>query len=777
MNAAGDAEVDAQRDEALDTATASWEFQQQRQQQQRMMVMMMNNNTNNTMMPMMPMMMQQQQPQMMMMMPQMIGGNAGQLSAPAQVAMMMNTGAGAGVPLPPPPPRQEQVWTAHEAPDKRKYYYNTQTKKSTYEKPRELYTERELFVDENTKWKQTYDKQTNKFYYYNRETKVTQWDEPKEFREVCEMWDHEERKKNSINNNIATNTNDEKVLLGMNDGSGVPKMVGGTAAVILPTIPNNPTVSNPQQNNNSNTHNMNYVPQTNADSNQESWATEEERKNAFNKLLDDINMPTSGTFEQFAQLASSDARFNALKKNGERRNCFNTFRSKKLKAEKEELKEIEKRKRVAFKNGLEDCRVKYEITSKSKIIRDSTLERNLLAQQWFTNIESFKERDIMFREFCSGLNAIERKEKLNKREQTRELFKNLLLEKKCNFDWQWRRDVMNNPIVQNDTRAVHCDRQDQLTVFSELFKSFEEKEIDTMNRDNAIRFREERKNRERFSETLKELVENKILTPRTIWGKFKKERLESTASFGMCNGNVSGSTPRELFDDELIKLEEKMLENANRLEKFIKEEDKKGGGLPNPLENFAQLLDEKETTAIASKLPAFDDLMKILIEYCEKYENKELLKTTIFSDADASADDFKSLCEVVADKCVRIQKRKKRKLRDAIDDFEDALYSEMKLFDEVLHEKTYKETKKAFQSSSWWTKCSQDFAVSDAKLQDIFEDIKTERLKKIEKKSSKRTRSRSRSRSRSRDNADDDKRRVSKKKSKRANESPESGEL
>ena len=56
-------------------------------------------------------------------------------------------------------------WTEHDAPDGRKYYYNQLTKKSTYEKPRELYTAKESFVFENCAWKTTYDKTSKKYYY------------------------------------------------------------------------------------------------------------------------------------------------------------------------------------------------------------------------------------------------------------------------------------------------------------------------------------------------------------------------------------------------------------------------------------------------------------------------------------------------------------------------------------------------------------------------------------------------------------------------------------
>ena len=729
-----------------------------------MMPMMMGGapppNAGAGMMMMNPMMMQpppvagQMMPMMMQppvgMMPMMRGGPmmAAAAAAPAGAA------AATGIP-PPPTAGGGPTWTEHDAPDGRKYYYNQVTKKSTYEKPRELYTARENFVFDNCSWKATYDKTSEKYYYYNRETKKTQWEKPEELTRTEEKWERLcEEKTRREGGGAGANREEMKVP--------VPSSSTGL-----------PPIRQQQQ-----THNQSYVPlQTNSET-ALTFANDEERKAAFNKLLDDINMPTSGTFEQFAQLAASDARFNALKKNGEKRNLFNGFRSRKLKAEKEEMKEVEKRKRVAFRNGLQDCRVKYDITSKSRIIRDSPLERNLMSQTWFTNIESLKEREHLFREFCSGLHVIERNEKFAKKEQSRELFKGLLLEKGCNFNWQWRRDVMNNPAIQNDTRAVHCDRQDQLTVFSELFRSFDQNEIETMNRENAVRFREERKNRERFCETLKELVENKILTPRTLWKKFKTEKLESTASFGMCNGNVSGSTPRELFDDEVMKLEEVVMEDAKRLEAFIKENASKSPfpGFQN--ESIVDLLDESAmaTASSGNKLPPFDDIVKYLEEYVES--NKAALlpsKQSVF------------VCEAVADTIERIHRRKKRKLRDALDDFEDYLYDEMKLFDEVLNDKTYSETKKAFQSSAWWTKCSKEFNVSDEKLEEIFEDVKKDRLRKLAKKqsgssgrgySSRDDSSRKRSRDGDRDIRMAEKR----SKQRRAHESPEnesseSGEL
>ena len=50
-------------------------------------------------------------------------------------------------PLPPPLPLQEKkssVWTEHKAPDGRLYYYNSETKQSSWQKPDDLMTRAEV---------------------------------------------------------------------------------------------------------------------------------------------------------------------------------------------------------------------------------------------------------------------------------------------------------------------------------------------------------------------------------------------------------------------------------------------------------------------------------------------------------------------------------------------------------------------------------------------------------------------------------------------------------
>jgi len=78
-------------------------------------------------------------------------------------------------------------WTEHTAPDGRKYYYNTQSKQSKWEKPDELKSEAEILLSK-CPWKE-YKADSGKAYFYNSETKESVWTVPKELQELKEKID------------------------------------------------------------------------------------------------------------------------------------------------------------------------------------------------------------------------------------------------------------------------------------------------------------------------------------------------------------------------------------------------------------------------------------------------------------------------------------------------------------------------------------------------------------------------------------------------------------
>uniref|UniRef100_A0A3B1IJR3 WW domain-containing protein n=1 Tax=Astyanax mexicanus TaxID=7994 RepID=A0A3B1IJR3_ASTMX len=76
----------------------------------------------------------------------------------------------------------KSVWTEHKSLDGKTYYYNTETKQSTWEKPDELKSPAEQMLSK-CPWKE-YKSDTGKPYYYNSQSKESRWTKPKELEDL-----------------------------------------------------------------------------------------------------------------------------------------------------------------------------------------------------------------------------------------------------------------------------------------------------------------------------------------------------------------------------------------------------------------------------------------------------------------------------------------------------------------------------------------------------------------------------------------------------------------
>lgn len=98
--------------------------------------------------------------------------------------MVMDEGKHRGSPGMNDGPKGFSDWTEHCAPDGRKYYYNTVTKQSKWEKPDEMKNEDEILLSQ-CPWKE-YKADSGKPYFYNSLTKESVWSVPKELQELKE---------------------------------------------------------------------------------------------------------------------------------------------------------------------------------------------------------------------------------------------------------------------------------------------------------------------------------------------------------------------------------------------------------------------------------------------------------------------------------------------------------------------------------------------------------------------------------------------------------------
>uniref|UniRef100_A0A803TET8 Pre-mRNA-processing factor 40 homolog A n=1 Tax=Anolis carolinensis TaxID=28377 RepID=A0A803TET8_ANOCA len=78
--------------------------------------------------------------------------------------------------------KQKSMWSEHKSPDGRTYFYNTETKQSTWEKPDDLKTPAEQLLSK-CPWKE-YKSDSGKPYYYNSQTKESRWAKPKELEDL-----------------------------------------------------------------------------------------------------------------------------------------------------------------------------------------------------------------------------------------------------------------------------------------------------------------------------------------------------------------------------------------------------------------------------------------------------------------------------------------------------------------------------------------------------------------------------------------------------------------
>merc|ERR1711973_703866 len=95
----------------------------------------------------------------------------------------------------------KNVWTEHQSPDGRVYYYNNLTKQSLWDKPDELKTAAEILLSQ-CPWKE-YKTEEGKTYYHNVTTKESRWVIPPELGELKTKMASEEKAKSTLNGQAA----------------------------------------------------------------------------------------------------------------------------------------------------------------------------------------------------------------------------------------------------------------------------------------------------------------------------------------------------------------------------------------------------------------------------------------------------------------------------------------------------------------------------------------------------------------------------------------------
>ncbi|NP_001357949.1 pre-mRNA-processing factor 40 homolog A isoform 7 [Mus musculus] len=497
----------------------------------------------------------------------------------------------------------KSMWTEHKSPDGRTYYYNTETKQSTWEKPDDLKTPAEQLLSK-CPWKE-YKSDSGKPYYYNSQTKESRWAKPKELEDLEAMIKAEESSKQEECTTASTapvpTTEIPTTMSTMAAAEAAAAVVAAAAAAAaaanantsttptntvgsVPVAPepevtsivatavdneNTVTVSTEEQAQLANTTAIqdlsgdissntgeepakqetvsDFTPKKEEEESQPAkktytWNTKEEAKQAFKELLKEKRVPSNASWEQAMKMIINDPRYSALAKLSEKKQAFNAYKVQTEKEEKEEARSKYKEAKESFQRFLENHEKMTSTTRYKK------------AEQMFGEMEvwnAISERDRLeiYEDVLFFLSKKEKEQAKQLRKRNWEALKNIL-DNMANVTYSttWseaQQYLMDNPTFAEDEELQNMDKEDALICFEEHIRALEKEEEEEKQKTLLRERRRQRKNRESFQIFLDELHEHGQLHSMSSWMELYPT-ISSDIRFTNMLGQP-GSTALDLF--------------------------------------------------------------------------------------------------------------------------------------------------------------------------------------------------------------------------------------
>ncbi|RXN00569.1 Pre-mRNA-processing factor 40-like A [Acipenser ruthenus] len=443
----------------------------------------------------------------------------------------------------------KSLWTEHKSPDGRTYFYNTETKQSSWEKPDELKSPAEQMLSK-CPWKE-FKSDTGKPYYYNSQTKESRWTKPKELEDLEDMIKAEE--------NGAPDVSAASVPASV----AVPDITHASAAETEATVPvvgEEQPVQTPVQAQEEPTEaTLNSVeeapnqevPVNDAVKKEErpelvkkvyKWNTKEEAKQAFKELLKEKGVSSNASWEQAMKMIINDPRYSALPKLSEKKQAFNAYKVQTEKEEKEEARIKYKEAKETYQRYLENHEKMTSTTRYKK------------AEQMFGEMEvwtAVPERDRLeiYEDVLFYLAKKEKEQAKQLRKRNWEALKNIL-DNMANVTYRttWseaQQYLLDNPTFAEDEELQNMDKEDALICFEEHIRALEKEEEEEKQKSLLRERRRHRKNRESFQKFLDELHDHGQLHSMSAWME-----MYPTVSSNIRFANMLGqpcSTPLDLF--------------------------------------------------------------------------------------------------------------------------------------------------------------------------------------------------------------------------------------
>ncbi|KAF7259192.1 hypothetical protein EG68_06386 [Paragonimus skrjabini miyazakii] len=586
---------------------------------------------------------------------------------------------------PVPSMTSESQWVEHSSHDGRKYYYNVVTHQTTWEKPQELKTTRELILT-NCPWKE-FKSETGKPYYFNEHTKQSVWVKPQE------LIDAELQAEAAA---AAPTTLDSKdismPLLGTpctpvtpKDDAGKPPEPSAIEKAMLATLGSfDVSAAN-------NTDNIPIPPPPSTDVSSDvkvekpvaedsdrmyssrnsrsspapmhEYKTRGEMAEGLRRLFRDCNVPGGATWEQALKLIIVDPRYSFLKNFSEKKQIFNVYKTQRLKEEKEE-------QRLRAKQAKEDLeRFLLRHTKLHSTMSYRKVDQLLSdAREW--TVVPDRDRRELFEDVMQLISKRERDEAKVLRKRNVKVFREILRGMlNLTFRTTWseaQQMLLDNTKFTGDVELQSLDKEDALVCFEEHICMLEQEHDEERERERRKQKRLQRKNREAFIVLLDELHEQKLLTSTSMWKDLysiisRDERFHKMLA-------QRGSTPLDLFKfyvealkarypaerkivKEIIKDRNYVVDLSTTFEEFVerisKDERSKGIDEGNLRLSFESLLEKAQGRERERQRDDARRLRKLEQNFCEMLCSAKFIRPdTTWEEIRDRLEDHPAFCAI-----------------------------------------------------------------------------------------------------------------------------------
>merc|ERR1711988_1886410 len=240
--------------------------------------------------------------------------------------------------------KKKDGWSEHKAPDGRLYFYNEETKQSSWEKSDALKTPAELLLSK-CPWKE-HKSDTGKVYFHNTVTKESRWTRPKELEDIMNQI-AAQAKAPVAAAPVASNSPNPITLpaRAAQPSSAIQKAMEATlasielppppvakAAAAAPAAVAKPAEPEAQIIDSSSEDDEPAIDPTKPIV----FKNKKEAIEAFKLLLKEKRVTSTTSWDQAMKLIINDPRYGALRHLNEKKQAFNQYRTQRQKEEKEE---------------------------------------------------------------------------------------------------------------------------------------------------------------------------------------------------------------------------------------------------------------------------------------------------------------------------------------------------------------------------------------------------------------------------------------------------------